>query len=165
MVPDFTEVGFAQTKESCSVKFRVPANVVVGVWVKLFSVFVPPDFLSVILSFRVYRTRIPVVLLAWDVWPSLKQEDAFAARRELPSEGPPTRARADDNEIVVFAVLHCDDSSAKATFPYSPTGKKMRVNLPQQASGMKFLSAWKAKSRTFLDRDPLKRQPTSVPRL
>ena len=129
MVADFTEIGFAQTKESCSVKFCVPADVVVGVWVKLFSVLVTPNFFGVILSFHVNCTRIPVVLLAWHVWPSLKQEDALAARRELPSEGSPTRARADNNEIVVFAVLHCEDSSAKAAFPYSPTGEKMRVNL------------------------------------
>ena len=105
MVANCTKVGFAQTKQSCSVKFRVPANIVVGVRVKLLSILVSPGFLGVILCFCVNRTRIPIVLLAWHVRPSLKQEDAFAARRELPGEGSPARARADDNEIIVFAVF------------------------------------------------------------
>jgi hypothetical protein len=34
----------------------------------------------------------------------------------------------------------------------------------ENTSDFGFLSAWKAKSRTFPDRDPFKRRPTSVPR-
>jgi hypothetical protein len=61
--------------------------------------------------------------------PRSSSKDAFAARREFPSEDPSTRALADDNEVVAFAGVHCDDSSAKATFHYSPTRKKLPVNL------------------------------------
>jgi hypothetical protein len=91
---------------------------------KLLAVLVAPESFGVILSFRVYRTRTPVILLAWDIWAALKQQDPFAVRRQLPSEGPAACTRADDHEIVVFAVLHGEDSSANAAFPYSPTKKK-----------------------------------------
>jgi hypothetical protein len=110
--------------KSCSVKLSIPADVIVGVRVKLIVVLVAPDFFGVILSFRVYRTRTPVILLAWDIWTALRQQDPFAARRRLPSEGPAACTRADDHEIVVLAVLHVEDSSANAALPYSPSKKK-----------------------------------------
>jgi hypothetical protein len=36
----------------------------------------------------------------------------------------PPPAPVPNNEIVVFAVVHCEDSSAKATFPYRPNSGK-----------------------------------------
>ena len=84
--------------------------------------------------------------------PRSSSKDAFAARREFPSEDPSTSALADDNEVVAFAGVHCDDSSAKATFTYSPTGKKLPVNLLVACEPvLDFLSAWKTKSRRFPD--------------
>jgi hypothetical protein len=44
------------------------------------------------------------------LWPSSEEEDALVARLNPPSQSPFPRARADDNEIIVFTVLHSDDS-------------------------------------------------------
>ena len=124
MVLDDTEVGFAQPEKSCSIKFCVTADVIVSVGVEILSILVAPSFLGVILSLRIDCPRTPIVLLPWDVWSSLQQQNALAARRELPSQGPSTRARTNDNEIVVFALLHSDDSSPKATVPYSNSNNR-----------------------------------------
>ena len=56
-------------------------------------------------------------------------------------------------------------SAAKATFPYGPNSDKDTSESGVTNERREFLSAWKAKSRTFLDRRSLSRQPVLVPRL
>jgi hypothetical protein len=42
----------------------------------------------------------------------------------------PTRTRADNNKVVVTAVVHGDDWSAKARFPYSALRKRISGYAP-----------------------------------
>jgi len=91
-----------QPEESCAIEFRIPPNVIVCVRVKRLTGLVTPDFLRLIFAFEVYRSRIPVGLLARDVVASFKQRDALTQRSEHVAKRSPAGASAGDDEIELF---------------------------------------------------------------
>src|SRR5829696_4478593 len=103
---NLAEVFLAQAKQGSAVEFRVATDKIVCVWVQLFAVNIAPRLFGVVLSVEVDRARAPVVLLARHVIASLEEQDLFTGGREFIGERSASRARADDDYVVVVVVHH-----------------------------------------------------------
>src|SRR6266576_4480827 len=112
-MPDLAEVFFAQTKQRGAEKFRVAADVVIGMRVQLVAVFVAPFFFGLILPFEVDRARIPVVFFPRHVTAAFEDDNPFSGRGELVGERAATRAAAYDDDIVMIALRHVSSSESR----------------------------------------------------
>src|SRR5690349_783661 len=73
-----SEVFLAQPKKRRTVKLGIAADVVVGMRVKFFTLYVAPLFFSLILAFEIDSLRFPIVLLAGNVVAALEYQYALA---------------------------------------------------------------------------------------
>src|SRR6266571_7834917 len=103
---NLAEVFFAQTEQCRTVELRVAADKIVRVRMQLFAINVAPRFFRVVLAFEVNGARAPVVLLARHVIAAFEQKDLLTGGREFVSERDATRARADNDYVVLIVVCH-----------------------------------------------------------
>src|SRR5215510_3016110 len=106
VMTNLAKIFFAQTKQRRTIKLGVPAYVVICVRMKLLTIRVTPGFLRVVPGFEVNGARAPVVLLARYVITALKQQNLLAGWREFVSQRAATRARADDDHVVMIVRRH-----------------------------------------------------------
>src|SRR6185369_17492049 len=106
MMTNVAKIFLAQAKQGCAVEFRVATDKIVCVWVQLFAVNIAPRLFGVVLGVEVDGARAPVVLLARHVITSLEEQNLLSGRREFIGECASTRARADDDYVVVVVVHH-----------------------------------------------------------
>src|SRR6266496_6707423 len=110
----------AQAEKSCAIEFRVTANVVIRVRMQFCPVGIPPKLLRVVFALGIYCAGIPIVFLTSHVRAALNQQNFLATRRKAISQSAATRARTDDDEIVIAPVVHAD-SSQRGANPYAPS--------------------------------------------
>src|SRR5215510_14530650 len=83
VMANFAEVFFPEAEQRGAVEFRIAADVVIGVRMELSAVFVVPHFFGLVLSFEVYRPRIPVVFLPRNVATAFQEQNALAGGSQL----------------------------------------------------------------------------------
>ena len=105
-MPDLAKVLLAQPEQRGSVELRVPAHIVVRVWMELLAVPIVPDLLGVVLALRIDSTAVPVVLLSRDVVAAFQQQDAFARGRQMVGQGPSASAAANNDDVIVIFRFH-----------------------------------------------------------
>src|SRR5690349_18180280 len=105
VVAQFAEIFFAQAEQRGAVKLGVAADVVVGVGMQIFAVFIKPGFFGVVVGVHVHELRIPVRLFARNVVATLENENPLSRRSQVIGEGSTTRAGS-DNDYVVAIVGH-----------------------------------------------------------
>src|SRR5215203_1957536 len=103
---NLAEVFLAQTKQGCAVEFRVATDKIVCVRVQLFAINIAPRLFGVVPGVEVDGARAPVVLLARYVIASLQEQNLLTGGREFVGERAATRARADNDYVVVVVVHH-----------------------------------------------------------
>src|SRR5829696_7472099 len=103
---NLAKVFLAQAKQGCAVEFGVATDKIVRVRVQLFAVNIAPRLFRVVLSVEVDGARTPVVLLARYVISSLEEQNLLTGGREFVGERAATRARADNDYVVVVVVRH-----------------------------------------------------------
>src|SRR5436309_11843664 len=79
---------------------------------------VPPKLLCIVFALGIYRARVPIVFLTPHVRAALDEQNFLATRRKAISQSAPTRARTDDDEIVIAPVVHADSSQCNPN-PYA----------------------------------------------
>src|SRR6266481_2385550 len=99
---------FAEPEQRSAIKFRIPADVIIGVRMQLAAVRVVPKFLRVVATTCIYLQRVPIFFLARNKWPPLKQENFLATWSEVVRQSAAARTRTDDDEIVIAPVVHAD---------------------------------------------------------
>src|SRR5262249_18067389 len=67
------KIFFAETKQRCAVKFRIAADIIIGVRMQLTAIGVAPQLLRVVATARIHLERTPVLFFAPDEWTALKQ--------------------------------------------------------------------------------------------
>src|SRR5215203_44033 len=100
------EVFLAQAKQGCAVEFRIATDKIVCVWVQLFAINIAPRLFGVVPGLEVDGASAPVVLLARHVITTFKEQNLFTGGREFVGERAATRARADNDYVVVVVVRH-----------------------------------------------------------
>src|SRR5690349_25083373 len=115
VMPNLTEVFFPQTKESSTVELRVTANKIIRVRVQRLAFAIAPRLFRVVFRFEVYGARAPVVLLARNIVTAFQDQDLLARGREFVGQRAATRARADDNYVVMIVAGHDHTPSAGVT--------------------------------------------------
>src|SRR5262249_28939703 len=106
VVFDGTEILAPKPEQRRAIKFRIAANAVVGVGVEWIAVSIVPDFFGLVFALNVYGAGAPVVLLAGHVVTAFQQENPLACRRQLAGESSATRARADDDHVIMTLMVH-----------------------------------------------------------
>ena len=67
------KIFFAETKQRRAIKFRVAADIIIGVRMQLGAIGVAPKLLGVVAAMRIHLQRVPVFFLARNKWTSLEQ--------------------------------------------------------------------------------------------
>src|ERR1041385_3779528 len=101
VVNELAEIFAAEAEEGRAVEFGVAADIVVGVGVEFFAIFVAPDFFGVVFGFDVDGVGGPIFRLARDVVAAFDEEDALAGGSKAIGEGAAAGAGADDDYVVV----------------------------------------------------------------
>src|SRR5437667_8811976 len=104
VVAQLAEVFLAKAEQCRAVKLGVSANVVVGVRMQVLAVLVEPGLLSVVMAFHVHELRVPVRLFARDEVAAFEDEDSFAGRRQMISQGAATGPGSDDDYVIVIFI-------------------------------------------------------------
>src|SRR5712691_5549704 len=81
VVRDLPEVLLAQPEESRAIEFRVSADVIVGVRMKVLAFPVFPYFFGVVLPLQIDNSGVPVVLLPRHVVTAFKQKNLLSCGR------------------------------------------------------------------------------------
>src|SRR6266699_1255175 len=103
---NLAEVFFAQAEQCRAVELRVAADKIVRVRMQLFAINVARRFFRVVPGFQGDCARAPVVLLARHVIAAFEQKNLLTGGREFVSERAATRARADNDYVVLIVVCH-----------------------------------------------------------
>src|SRR5262249_33183247 len=103
---DLPKVLSAEAKEGGAVELGVAAPPVVGVWMELSPVDVPPHFSGAVLPLQVDRLRAPVVLLSRHIVAALYQQDAFTGWRQTIRERAASRSGSDNDQLEVLNSRH-----------------------------------------------------------
>src|SRR5947207_1853553 len=103
VVLQLAKVLLAKPEQRRTVKFGVPADVVVSVRMKVLAVLIEPSFFGVVVATDVDDLRVPVALLARNVVAAFENQNAFARRGQMVSESPASGTRSDNNYVVVIA--------------------------------------------------------------
>ena len=99
-MPDLAEILPAQPEQRRPVHLGVAADVIMNPGMEGAAVAAVPGLLGLVLRLNEYRGRIPILPLPRQIIPALQQQDAFARRGEPVSQRAPSRAAADNDEIV-----------------------------------------------------------------
>src|SRR5689334_23123800 len=73
---------------------------------QLLTFAVAPRLFRVVFRFEIYGARAPVVFFTRNVVTAFQEKDLLAGGREFVCERAATRARADDDYVVVIIVAH-----------------------------------------------------------
>src|SRR5215216_5611826 len=106
VMTNLTKVFLSQTKERCAVEFGVAANEVIRMRMQLLAVAVAPRLFGVVFTFEIYGARAPVLLFPRNVIAAFEEQGLLAGGREFVGECAATRARADDDYVVVIVTGH-----------------------------------------------------------
>src|SRR6202023_3194420 len=100
VMPDLAEILPAQPEQRRPVHLGVAADVIMNPGMEGASVAALPGLLRLVFRLNEYRGRIPILPLPRQIIPALQQQDALARRGEPVSQRAPSRAAADNDEIV-----------------------------------------------------------------
>src|SRR5215469_9643810 len=106
MVANLSEIFLAQPKQCCTVKFRVPAHVIVCMRMQLFAFHVAPQLFRVVLRIDIDGFRIPVVLFASYIVATLQNEDLLARGGQMVCKRSTPGPRSDDDYVELVLVAH-----------------------------------------------------------
>ena len=108
---------FAEAEQRCAIKFRVAANVIIGVRMQFSAVGVAPKLLRVV-SATAFTAASSSFLSRAAQMAALNQQNFLAARCKVIGQSAATCARTDDDEIVIAPVVHTDWSQCNPN-PYA----------------------------------------------
>src|SRR5262245_40886371 len=94
----------------------------------ILAILVVPHFFRLILSFEVYRPRVPVVFLPRNIAAPFQEQDPLAGGREFMSQGAPAGAGADDDDIKVVLGGHLELLSGSGSWFASLVQRPVRVS-------------------------------------
>jgi len=117
-VSKLPKIFLSQPEESRSIKLGISADAVVRVGVKRLTGFILPNLFCLVFSPDVNRVWIPIVLFAWDVVASFKEQDSFAQSCEGVGERPSASASANNDDIELsFSFQICLPKPEMGLFP------------------------------------------------
>src|SRR5918994_6775932 len=105
-MPYLAKIFLPQAEQRRAVEFSIAADIVVGVGMKFFAVFVVPDLFRLVLSLEVYRPRVPVVLFSGHIAAAFHKQNLFARCGKLIGERAAAGAAADDNDVIMVLACH-----------------------------------------------------------
>src|SRR5262245_13851556 len=108
MMFDLAEILLAQAKQRRAEKFRVAADIVIGVRMEFVAVLVAPLLFSRLFPFESDGARIPVGFFSRHVAAAFENQNLLARGCKLVSKGAAAGAAADNDRVVVIICRHGD---------------------------------------------------------
>src|SRR5262245_6271539 len=96
---------------------------------ELFAVFVVPHFFGLVLSFEVYRPRVPVVFLPRNIAAPFQEQDALAGGSQLMRQGAGAGADNDYIEMVLRGHIFTPFRQRLVVLPRLYGGQSLRSSV------------------------------------
>ena len=102
-MPNLVKVSLSEPQQNSSIHLAVATNEIMKAGMKALAIRAVPDLRRLIARIYEHRLAVPILAFTGQVAAALEKENPLAGLRQTPSHGAAARARADNDNIVMFA--------------------------------------------------------------